>query len=354
MARVLVTASLLCALAALGACTTQEPPQTAPAPQIGTLPQPDPEEIEPPVCPVPLPELLAGPGLRVATLPMDGLGLYSSRDVEAVGCLLADYDIVVTPGLTAPPYAGFYPDTTAYRPTEPATRFFDRMQQLGFRYTIGPEDSGPREENKLNSALTVWPVVFYKPGSVTIAGDRPSGYLEPDRTANPSYDVVPLALTFRTVASGHDFLLVAVELAADKSSAGRRRQELAALASWLKANGRGERDVLVIGALNFNDCGEQNAAVPPGFFSLNDNCLTTDVAGKRMTGGILVAEGGAWQIGSELYVGNLLAEMQPFWLWSKPGKAYVGDPYNPALFDQYFSGQQLVAVRLVPGNGDQD
>jgi len=354
MVRGLPIATLLLTLAALGGCTTEQPAQTAPAPQIGTLPQPAPEEVEPPVCPVPLPAALDGPGLKILAFPMDGLGLYTKRDVESLGCLVANYDIVVTPGLTAPPYPGNYPDTTPYRPAPPATRFFDHMQQLGFRYSIGPEDSGPGPVNMLNSELTVWPVIFYKPNRVAIDGDRPSGYIEPDRSANPNYDVVPLAVPFRMVDGSFDFLLVAVELADDKEQASRRRQELASLASWLSSNGRGERDVLVIGALNFNSCAEQAAALPPGFVSLNENCLLTEVSEKRLTSGILLVEGGSAQIGSDFVVVDLLAEMRPFWLFNRPGVAYPSDPYNPMLFDQYFSGQKPVAIRLVPGNGDND
>ena len=249
MARWLQTAAAILGLTALAACAAEG---EAPPPQVGSVPPAAvEEEPEPPVCPVPLPDGLAGPGLTVASFTIDKLGIYSSRANGALACLLAPFDLVVVHGLAAPPYEGSFANGEPYRPEPAATAFFEAMRQHGFRYAMAPEDTGPGDRNQLNSDLTVWPAVFMKEARLMVDPSRPSGYIEPDRSANQTYARVPYALALQTRDGSYDFLLLSVDLAGDRGDAQRRRYELSALSGWLQQNRKGEQDVLVAGGFNF-------------------------------------------------------------------------------------------------------
>ncbi|HKY95399.1 MAG TPA: hypothetical protein VJL84_08835 [Kiloniellales bacterium] len=311
-----------------------------------------PDEPEPPVCPVPPPEALGGAPLTLATFTIDGIGVYSTREDEALACLVAPYDLVVVHDLGAPPYPGTFGDGEAYRPAQPAADFFDAMRRHGFDYVMAPEDTGHVPTNKLNSGLTVWPVTFYKPDRVRLAQDRPSGYIDPDRTANPSYDRVPFALAFVTADGFYDFYVVSVDLAEGREKASRRRFELGALTGWLSQYAGGERDVFVSGGFDFNDCSEV-AGLPPILIALDDNCQATNVSNKRPTAGWLVLEGPSAEITGEPVVLDMIREMQPFWVYTF-GEGYPGDPLNYQLFASTYSGHKPVILGVIPPSDDAD
>lgn len=339
-------AALALPLLLLAACA-EDPGQ---GPQVTTA---LPEAPEPPDCPVAPPEAMNGPGLRIVSFTVDNLGVYSSRQNRALACLLGSYDLVAIHDLAVPPYAGAYADGEPYRPDPAAAGFFDAMRQLGFAYAIGPEDTGPGQQNKLTSGVNAWPVVFYKPGVLQPAGDRPSGYVEPDRSANPNYDFVPFALPLRTADGRFDLLLVTAKLAEKPEQANRRRDELWALSQWIAAHGRGERDVLVLAQTAFASCGERDAALPGGWVAVDPACRITDVARKKPADGAFLLEGTTATL--EGFDGVRIVEaMYPFWVYDRGGE-YPGSPYNPALFDQYYSGSTPVALRLLPpAAGDLD
>lgn len=337
---------LLLPLLLLAACA--EDPGAAP--QITTA---LPEAPEPPDCPVPPPEAMNGPGLRIASFTVDNLGVYSSRQNRALACLLGSYDLVAIHDLAVPPYPGSYADGEPYRPDPASAGFFDAMRQLGFAYAIGPEDTGPGQKNKLTSGVNAWPAVFYKPAVLQPAGDRPSGYIEPDRSANPSYDFVPFALPLRTADGRFDFLLVTAKLAEKPERANRRRDELWALTQWIAAHGGGERDVLLLADTSFASCGERDGALPAGWSAIDGGCRILDVARKKPSGGAFLLAGGGATVEAFDAV-PIVEAMYPFWTYDRGGD-YPGSPYNPALFDQYYSGSTPMALRLLPpAGGDQD
>ncbi len=344
----------------LAACadTTQQPGTHQPG-QPGQSGQPPqittelPDQPEPPECPAPLPEAMNGPGLKLASFTIDNLGVYSSRDNQALACMLGLFDLVAVHDLAVPPYPGSFADGEAYRPDPAAAGFFDAMRGQGFAYSIAPEDTGPGAKNKLTSGVTAWPVVFYKPTVVAIDGSKPSGYILPDHSANVDFDYVPFALPLRTADGRFDFLLLSVKLAEGPDNISRRRNELFALTNWIQTYRRGERDVLVLASPSFLSCAERDGALPSDFTRVDPACRITDVGRKRPSDTVLLAAGATASLEAFDSV-DIVKAMYPYWVFSHAGD-YPGSPYNPAQFDQYYSGSPPVALRLLPpAGGDND
>jgi hypothetical protein len=302
---------------------------------------------------VPPPAELAGAPLTLVTFTIDNIGVYTTRDNEALACMVAAYDLVVLHDLGAPPYPGSFADGEAYRPSQPAAVFFDAMRRAGFEYVLAPEDTGHVPTNKLNSGLTVWPVTFYKPNRVRLAQDRPSGYIDPDRTDNPNFDRVPFALAFETAEGGYDFIVVSVDLAETREKASRRRFELSALTGWLSQYAADERDIFVSGGFDFTDCGELASSLPPVLIAVEEECQATDLGGKRPTSGWLVLEGATASLAGPPAVLDMVAAMEPFWA-IKFGPDYPGDPLDIPLFSQTYSSHRPVVLGVVPPPGDED
>ena len=139
---------------------------------------------------------------------------------------------MVVQELVAPPFAGNYPDGSAYKPDKEAQVFFEAMNAHGFDYILSEEDTGTNDTIHVNSTATEWWVCFYKPDIVEPAPNLPHGYLASDRSNHKYYERVPYAFAFRTLESGTDFVLVPVHLKpCDGSTAKERRQhELASIA----------------------------------------------------------------------------------------------------------------------------
>lgn len=312
-----------------------------------------PDEPKPPECPVPPPEAMNGPGLKVASFTVDNLGVYSSRDNQALACMLGTFDLVAIHDLAVPPYPGSFADGEAYRPDPAAAGFFDAMRAQGFTYAIGPEDTGPGSKIKLTSGVTAWPAVFYKPQVLQIDGSKPSGYILPDRSANVDFDYVPFALPLRTTDGRFDFLLMSVKLAEGPDNVTRRRSEIFALNNWIQTYRRGEQDVLVLMEPSFLTCQERAAALPDGYLPADPACRVMDVSRKRPSDTALLAPGATMTL--EAFDGfDIVTAMYPFWAFSHTSD-YPGSPYNPAQFDQYYSGATPLVLRLQPpGGGDSD
>lgn len=340
---------LAAALLSLGlaACTAETGPGGVP---LGSN---DVDEPETPLCPVPPPDRLANAPLTLATFTIDEVGVLSTRDDEALACLVAAYDLVVVHDLGAPPYPGNFGDGTAYRPSQPAADFFDAMRRHGFDYVMAPEDTGHTPTNKQNSGLTVWPVTFYKPDRLRLAQDKPSGYIDPDRTANPNYDRVPFALAFVTADGFFDFYVISVDLADSREKASRRRFELGALTGWLSQYASNERDVFVSGGFEFADCEEVASNLPPILIAVDDNCQATNISNKRPTAGWLVLQGTTVELAGEPVVIDIIREMRPFWAY-RYAEPYPGDPLNYGLFEATYSGHDPVVLGVIPPSDDED
>lgn len=303
-----------------------------------------------------------GDRLQVASFNVKFVGYYPERDDDALASLLAPYDIVLIQEIVAPPYPGRFPDGEPYRPDPESTAFFDAMRTRGFAFVLASEDTGPGEKSQDNSAATEWFAAFYRPQRVSPAKDLPRGYLSTDRTANPAFDRVPHAFSFRTRDGGPDFVLVSVHLHAARSGWKRRRDELATIARWIDAHDQVERDFIIIGDMNVQNCRELERVTPPGFASLNHTCRSTNTVGThRSTKGrpydhVMLRPEYASEIDIDhgMQVIDLVDAMRS--RWRGPGP-YPGAPYRHSEFISRYSDHHPItfAIRLdVPDDDGQE
>jgi endonuclease/exonuclease/phosphatase family metal-dependent hydrolase len=320
-------------------------------------PWPDPPWPDPPWGGDPSPGSMDPPSaddrLLVASFNVKFLGYYPERDAEGLADLLADYDVVLVQEVVAPPYPGRFPGGEPYRPDPESRAFFDAMQARGFAFELSLEDTGRGETNRNNSAATEWFAAFYRPQRISPAKDLPHGYLTLDRTAHPDFDRVPHAFSFRTRDGGPDFVLISVHLHADARGWQRRRDELAAIARWVDRHDGVERDFVIMGDMNVQDCAELDRVTPPGFVSLNDDCMPTNTLGAhrpakgRPYDHVMLRPEYASEVDFEhgMKVIDLVAAMEP--RWAGPGR-YPGSPYRHDEFISRYSDHHPVvfAIRL--------
>ena len=209
------------------------------------------------------------PSLAITSFNIQFLGQSTKRDDAALAMVLRDYDIVVVQELISPPYEGNYPDGAEFRPDVEATEFFDAMTALGYEYELSVEDTGTRPANHNNGTGTEWWVVFYKDNKVKIADELPTEFLADDRTENDHYERVPHAFAFRTLEGELDFVLISVHLKPGGSSSdkARRKVELDAIADWVDDHDDDEKDFIILGDMNIEDCDELEDVTPAGFVS---------------------------------------------------------------------------------------
>ena len=106
---------------------------------------------------------------------MQFVGLSTKRDEQALAEAVQDCDIVVVQEVCSPPFAGTFPDGTAFKPDDESQEFFDAMTALGYEFVLSEEDTGSGEKIHTNSSATEWWVAFYKPEAVAVANDLPVG-----------------------------------------------------------------------------------------------------------------------------------------------------------------------------------
>jgi endonuclease/exonuclease/phosphatase family metal-dependent hydrolase len=292
--------------------------------------------------------------LEIASFNIQFLGHFKSRYNHALANILKDYDVVVVQELVAPPFDGTYPNGERYRRDLEAAAFFDEMKRLGFEYVLSPEDTGPATELHGGGTATEWWVTFFKP-TVVVATDLPRGFLARDRSHNRNYERVPYAVGLRTRDGAMDFVLISVHLQPDPSGAARRKHELESIAKWIKGRRGKERDYVILGDMNIEDCDELVDAVPPPYRSLNSACLPTNTNVKRPRpyDHVLYSPTTTGrEVGTEFKVINLIEAMRPFWTSTEP---YPGEPYRHDTFRQTFSDHHPVAFKLTPlADGDDD
>ena len=195
------------------------------------------------------------------------LGSSESRDTTALATILEDYDIVIVQELIAPPYLITYPDGTLTEPEEKARAFFEEMIDRGFSYWLSEEDTGPGDTIHSNSTRTEWWVAFFKSQKVIPAVDLPRGFLREDRSNNCLFQRVPYAFPFRTRNENLDFILISVHLKPNgaQSDPQQHANELASIAQWVEANDDTEKDFIILGDMNIQNCKELASITPSGF-----------------------------------------------------------------------------------------
>ena len=121
----------------------------------------------------------------------------------------------------------------------------------------------------------------------------------------------------------------------------KRKAELLGIANWIDQNDSQERDFYIVGDMNIQDAAELEAATPPGFVSLNDECRKTNTAtgSDKPYDHVLYRpaehpESNEVDEAFDFQVVNLIDAMRDSWRDASP---YPGDPYSGNLFAQYYS-----------------
>lgn len=297
-----------------------------------------------------LPTIAEDTAIKVTSFNIQFLGNFKNRDEAALAAVVSDQDIVVIQELVAPPFEGTFPDNSAFRPDVEAARFFDEMALHGFDFVLSDEDTGTGDSSHVNSTATEWFVTFYKPEKVDVADDLPHGFLAADRYNNDHYERVPYAFSFRA-SEGNDFVLISVHLQPGASNDERRLEELTAIYGWIDDNDASEKDFIILGDMNIEDCGELQVMLAVGYSSLNSSCLptNTNVRGPKPYDHVFHKGMAELQDGFEVI--DLIEAMRVPWAMSS-NEAYPGEPYNHNGFRVRYSDHHPVSFRINSVNDD--
>lgn len=294
--------------------------------------------------------------LRICSFNIQFLGNSTARDDVALASLLNGYDIVAVQELVSPPFAGFFPDGTPFRPDAESAEFFTAMADLGFLWVLSEEDTGTGDTIHRNGSSTEWWVCFYRPGRVQPAEDLPHGFLAEDRSNNPNFERVPYAFAFRTPGRTLDFVLISVHLQPGDGSSdrARRAEELATIDQWIRRQTLAERDFIILGDMNLEDSAEVQAVTPAGFVSLNDECrpTNTNVNGPKPYDHVMYSPTFSGEVDTvfDMQIVNLIEQLAGSWTSTD---AYPGDPYDHNLFRAYYSDHHpIVFQMIIPGEDD--
>lgn len=292
--------------------------------------------------------------VNIASFNIQFLGSFKHRENRALASLLAaSFDVVTIQELVAAPYPGSYPDGSTYDGDTESAAFFDQMRMLGFDYVLSSEDTGTNDAIHTETTSTEWFVTFFKPDIVSVDNDIPHGFLADDRSNNPNYERVPYATAFKTT-SGNDFVLINVHLNAGSSHADstRREGELQSISDWISKHQNPEKNIFVLGDMNFANCHEIGTIVPKNLIAMNggDHCLTTNtnVNNPKPYDNILYYDSGINKksIQINFHVINLIEAMRSSWteVYLEP---YPGDtPYNHNKFRTHYSDHSPVSFGL--------
>ena len=95
------------------------------------------------------PATAVGATLEVCSFNIQFLGNSKRRKNTTLADLLKDCDIAVIQELVSPPFAGTFPDGTAFKPDPESAAFFEAMEPLGFKFVLSAEDTGTGPKNRL-------------------------------------------------------------------------------------------------------------------------------------------------------------------------------------------------------------
>lgn len=325
--------------------------------------------------------------VEIASFNVKWIGYYEKeRDNEGLAKLVKGCDIVVIQELVSPPdvaktgkpvnwpdeRGAKYPNGKALKVDDGATNFFLAMADAGFKkHVLSEEDTGPGDKQHNNSAATEWFVAFYKSDRVCSAWDEgcgdlsKGGFIARDLTANADHDRVPFAFPFRALRGNAgaktDFVLISVHLRPDDGKADKRRRqhELKSIAAWIDGQidqqvEATERDFIILGDMNIQDCEELEEIIPTGLMSLNDECRDTVPSNaSKPYDHVMFAPERTTEIDRtyDLRVIDLVKKMRPRWSVVGNG-AYPGSPYKSRIFPKYFSDHHPVHFRVIIKSDD--
>jgi hypothetical protein len=291
----------------------------------------------------------------VASFNIQFLGQFKNRDNAALADILVPYDLVFIQELVAPPYPGAFPDGSPFVPDAEAAAFFDAMRARGFAWVLSEEDTGSGPQSHVNSSATEWFVAFYRPAAVRPARDLYTGFLGADRYDHPDFERVPYAFGFRAGSADLVFISVHLQPGALKAERKRRAHEIETIGGWIAAQPGPERDYVILGDMNIEDCTELAAVLPRGFASLNSGCVptNTNTNGPKPYDHVMF---NPTFTGSEIpfhfTVIDLVATMKA--RWNPALGAFPGDPYVHNAFRTLYSDHSPVAFEITADGRDDD
>ena len=306
-----------------------------------------------------LPTIVPGPEseISVASFNIQFLGNSKRRDNDALATMLSRFDIVVVQELVSPPFAGTFPDSTPFRPDTESAAFFKAMQAQGFSFVLSPEDTGTGERIHVNGSTTEWWVVFFDPKIVRPDERLPHGFLASDRSNHPSFERVPFAFGFSSELGNLDFVLVSVHLQHGSRERVRRAEEISAIVQWINENDELEKDFLIVGDFNIEDCEELQTVLAEDYASLNNHCLPTNTNINQPRPYDHVFYRPLHTTEAELQrtieVVDLIDAMRAFWQ-SESDRSYPGEPYHHNRFRARYSDHHPIAFVLISTDVDDD
>lgn len=297
--------------------------------------------------------------LSICSFNIKWLGYSSTRDCATLARFLSNFDVVVIQETVAPPYDNTFPNGESFRPDPEVTLFFEEMIQVHkFEYLLSVADSGSSKTND-NSPSTEWFAAFYDPRKLEPAEYLPTAFIDEPIVANEVYDRVPHAFSLRHLLTGFDFVMISVHLHTGHTRADvqTRSQELAAISTWVSERENGETHYVILGDMNFRDCEELLAGIPPGFIfpdpQINGACIDTSTSPNQEHPYDFAFHTNAVQMDPivGLCVIDLVASLSAIW---NP----LGEPINQAYaeygFVDVFSDHNPIAFRIEVPLGDSD
>jgi endonuclease/exonuclease/phosphatase family metal-dependent hydrolase len=289
--------------------------------------------------------------MRACSFNMKFPGIGSSKEYGAMVDMMEDYDLVLVQELAAAPVPMTFGGNTL-QPTTQSREFFDLMGTKGFAYALSTAKTGPNN-NGANNNHSEYFVAFYKPG--VLRYHQPlSRFLSTTLVGNSIFDRVPWRFNFSTLDNTFDFAVTNVHLAQEDSDDAQRVRELAEIAR-LGAQDP-ERDQLIVGDMNFQDCDEMQAALPPGYSSLNAGCLKTNVGVQdKPFDHVLYRQqhSGNEVMANSFSVIDLVERMRP--TWNDPDEPFPQvPPTNANTFAKYYSDHRPVEWTMRYGIRDDD
>ncbi len=298
-------------------------------------------------------ESVPGMRIRVCSFNIKFVGFYKKKDHRAIADILKDYDLILIQELVSPPVDGVYPDGSGYLADPEAMDFVEAMVSHGFAYVISAEDTGTNDEIHSQSSSTEWFIAFYDTTVVSVDEELITDFLAEDRSNHPSFERVPHAFSFETVDGGLDFTLISVHLqpGSDSLERARRKEELAAIVQWIDDHDSIEKDFLIVGDMNICNQQELFSLLPPGFNSLNEDCIPTNLASEgRPYDHVFFHPGySGEEVIDSLEIVDLVEAVRPFWK-----EAIPFPEHNLNLFYQFYSDHKPIVFTMVSDGSDDD
>lgn len=295
------------------------------------------------------------PSVLVAVFPIKFMGRYPQKQYTALADIVKSYDLVFIEGIVVPPFVGAYPDGTPYAASPGVAQFFEVMRKAGFEYRVSAGDTGGNPKTASHGSPPVWYAAFFRPEKMQPVQDLFNGYLAEPRYGNKDFERVPYAFPFRIGNADIVFINAYLQPGKAQTQTQRRAHELKSIESWIESQETPEKDYVVLGSFNMEDCDELGRVMPEHYQSLNAICkpTNTDDAAPKPYDHVLYHNEYSKEIDHRkgLDVLDIVPYMRKLWKYKK---LYPGDPYQPEEYPRYYSDRQPVVFRVFTDKKDDD